>query len=112
MAPNRRGMGDEQLKQKILCLKRNMAKLSMDQQRIREEQTSVRLRFPIIKQQCEELREEINLISKKATITQFRIALMFRIIRERKEGNFSQADKLTHFLRFIVQHPYIAQLIM
>ncbi|TYG37626.1 hypothetical protein ES288_D13G156500v1 [Gossypium darwinii] len=89
MAPNRRGMGDEQLKQKILCLKRNMAKISMDQQRIREEQTS-------------ELREEMNLISKQATMTQFRIALMFRIIRERKEGNFSQAAKLTHFLRFIV----------
>ncbi|MFQ6650350.1 hypothetical protein Gotur_023590, partial [Gossypium turneri] len=50
MAPNHRGMGDEQLQQKILCLKRNMAKISMDQQRIREEQTSVRLRFPIIKQ--------------------------------------------------------------
>ncbi|KAB1995209.1 hypothetical protein E1A91_D13G150000v1 [Gossypium mustelinum] len=102
MAPSRRGMGDERLNQKIQCLKRNMAKISMDQLRIREEQISVRQKFAIIKQQCQQLRKEINLISKQASMTQIRLAFMFQIIRARKDGNFSQAAKLTHSLRFIV----------
>ncbi|KAK8479274.1 hypothetical protein V6N11_064501 [Hibiscus sabdariffa] len=101
MAPRTSGSG-QQMEQKIQSLKRNMEKIRMDQQGIREEQTRVKQRFAIVKQQCEECREEINLISREATMTQLRVGLIFQIMRARKDGNFSKAHYLTRFLRFIV----------
>ena len=92
---------DEKLNPKIQCLKRNMAKIGMDQQRIREAQRNVRQRFVSIKQECDQLREQTNIIIKKATITKIQLALMFQILRAREVGDFSKAANLTHFLRFV-----------
>ena len=44
---------------KIQSLKRNMAKIGMDQQRIREGQSHVRQKFTSLKRDCDRLKEEI-----------------------------------------------------
>ena len=54
-----------------------MAKIGMDQQRIREGQRNVRQGFASIKQECDQLKAETYVIIKKATITKIRLALMF-----------------------------------
>ena len=106
MAPNRRQKAveserDHKLKLKIQSLRRNMAKVRMDQQRIREGQIRVRERFAIIKRECDQLREETNLILNQACITKIRVAFMFLILRARRNGDLSKAAKLTYFLRSI-----------
>ena len=88
-------------KLKIQSLKQNMAKIGMDQRRLREEQSHVRQRFTSLKMGCDRLREEINLIFKQATITKIRLAVMFQILKAREDGDFSKAAKLTLFLRSV-----------
>ena len=61
----------------------------------------MRQRFVSIKQECDHLREEINIIFKQATITKIKLALMFQILRAREVGDFSKAANLTYFLRFV-----------
>ena len=94
---------DEKLNPKIQSLKRNMANIGMDQQRIGEAQRNVRQKFASIKQDCDQLREETYVIIKKATITKIQLALMFQILRSGEVGDFSKAANLTHFLRFVFQ---------
>ena len=87
---------DEKLNPKIQNLKRNMTKIGTDQHRIREAQRNVRH-----KQECNQLREQTNIIIKKTTTTKIQLALMFQILRAREVEDFSKAANLTHFLRFV-----------
>ena len=94
---------DKKLNPKIQSLKRNMAKIGMDQGRIRKAQRNVRQRFATIKQESDQLREEAYVIIKKATITKIQFALMFQILGSNEVGDFSKTATLTHFFRFFFQ---------
>ena len=94
---------NEKLNPKIQSLKRNMANIGLDEQRIREAQRNVRQRFASIKQECDQLRDETYVIIKKATITKIQLTFKFQILRSREVRDFSKAASLNHFLRFVIQ---------
>ncbi|XVF77974.1 hypothetical protein PTKIN_Ptkin14bG0090900 [Pterospermum kingtungense] len=78
-----------------------MAKIAMDQQRIREGHRKVGQRLASVKQKCDQLRKETSLIFKQAYITKIKLVLMFQILKARQVGDFSKAANLTRTLRFL-----------
>ena len=87
-------------------VKAEMGKIIDDQNWIREEQRKIRLRFGDIERQCHQLKEETEIIVKQTARTRIQVALMFKILKARKGGDFIEAAKLTHFLRFVSPSPF------
>ncbi|EOY00712.1 PREDICTED: uncharacterized protein LOC18609619 [Theobroma cacao] len=111
MAP--RKMKQQALKPKILKknlkarlqverLKAETGKIREDQKCIREKQRELRGRFGEIERQCYQLKEATELIVKQTARTQIKLALMFKIMKARRGGDFKEAAMLTRFLRVIV----------
>ena len=78
-----------------------MGKVREDQKYIREEQKNIGKRFGEVKRQCDQLREETELIMKQSACTQIRLSLMFDILRARKDGDFDKAGTLAHVLKYV-----------
>ena len=89
------------LKTRMQRLKEEMEEISQDQKCIREEQTSIGKRFGEVKRQCDQLRDETELIMKQSACTQIRLNLMFDILRARKDGDIDKADTLVHSLKIV-----------
>ncbi|OMP12282.1 hypothetical protein COLO4_03334 [Corchorus olitorius] len=108
MAPSKRQQQivdrklNNKLKVRMQRLKSEMGMIRIDQNRIREEQRNVRERFEQIQCQCDQLREETQLILKQTAGVQIRLILMFKIFRARKDGEFAKAAKFTRFLRELI----------
>ncbi|XVF77990.1 hypothetical protein PTKIN_Ptkin14bG0092400 [Pterospermum kingtungense] len=93
---------DQRLNPKIQSLKRNIAKIAIDQQRIREGQKWVKVRLASVEQQCDQFRKETKIITMRANITKIKLVLMFEILEARKVGDFSKAASLSRTLRFLL----------
>ena len=89
------------LKTRMQRLKEEMEEISQDQKCIREEQRNIGNRFGDVKIQCDQLREETELIMKQSACTQIRLSFMFDILRARKDGDIDKADTLVHFLNIV-----------
>ncbi|EOX94285.1 Uncharacterized protein TCM_003868 [Theobroma cacao] len=108
MAPSRR-MRQQALKPKmnnnvrvrlqVKRVKAEMGKIREDQQRIREEQSKIRRRSGEIESQLDLLKKETEMIIKQTASTQIKLLLMFKILKARAGGYFTEAARLTYFLR-------------
>ncbi|XWS10391.1 hypothetical protein CRYUN_Cryun39dG0073700 [Craigia yunnanensis] len=58
-------------------------------------------RFGEVKRQCDQLRDETELIMKQSACTQIRLSLMIDILRARKDGDIDKTDTLVHFLKIV-----------
>ncbi|XP_022759783.1 uncharacterized protein LOC111306143 [Durio zibethinus] len=83
-------------------VKAEMGKIREDQEYIREEQRKIIGRFGEIERQCDQLKEETEMIMKQTVRTRIKVVLMFKILKAREGGDFIQAATLTHFLREFV----------
>ncbi|KAK8579349.1 hypothetical protein V6N12_069675 [Hibiscus sabdariffa] len=87
--------------------KRGIAKKSMmdrlrtgsEKEEIRKGQELVRKRFEEVEVECERVRRETKEIIKQNEDIQFRLMLMFRILKAREEGDLDLASILTQLLR-------------
>ncbi|XVE74319.1 hypothetical protein DITRI_Ditri12bG0007500 [Diplodiscus trichospermus] len=80
-------------------LRVEMEEMSEEQKKIKEGQRQVREKFDAIELECEQLRKETILITQQSVSTQFRLALMFQILKARENHDFSKASQLTSALR-------------
>lgn len=78
-----------------------MGKIREDQQCIREEQRNIGERFGDVKRQCDQLREETQVIMKQTACNRIRLILMLNILGAREEGDFDKAATLTRFLKLV-----------
>ncbi|XP_022728148.1 uncharacterized protein LOC111283793 [Durio zibethinus] len=83
-------------------VKAEMGKIKADQERIGKKQRKIRGKFGEIERQCDQLKEETEMVIKQTARTQIKVALMFKILKAREGGDFNEAAKLTHFLRELV----------
>ncbi|KAK8506106.1 hypothetical protein V6N11_059879 [Hibiscus sabdariffa] len=73
-----------------------------EQECLRDEQRKLVARFDEIERQCDQLKQETEMIVKQSAITRAKLLLMFRILKARESGDLVQAANLTRFLREIV----------
>ncbi|KAK6231086.1 hypothetical protein QUC31_002604 [Theobroma cacao] len=90
------------LKVRAQRIKSELGKKREDQQRIREEQRNIGERFGAVQRQCDQLREETQVIMKQTACNRIRLILMFNILRAREEGDFDKAATCTRFLKSVV----------
>ncbi|GKV09783.1 hypothetical protein SLEP1_g21229 [Rubroshorea leprosula] len=83
-------------------LKAEMQEISKEQQSIKEAQKQVRKKFEDIEAECAQLRKETDLMIRQSAATRLTLALMFRILRAREDGNLLEATRLTQLLRTIL----------
>ncbi|XVE99620.1 hypothetical protein REPUB_Repub03eG0215600 [Reevesia pubescens] len=89
------------LKVKVQRIKADMGKIREDQKCIRVEQRTIGERFGELKRQCDQLKEETDLVMMQSASNQIRLDLMFDILRARKDGDFDKAAILAHFLKLV-----------
>ncbi|KAK6231085.1 hypothetical protein QUC31_002603 [Theobroma cacao] len=89
------------LKVRAQRIKSEMDKIREDQRCIREEQRNLGERFGDVKRQCDQLREETQVIMKQTACNRIRLILMFNILRAREEGDFDKAATFTRFLKSV-----------
>ncbi|XP_021288362.1 uncharacterized protein LOC110419587 [Herrania umbratica] len=92
----------EKLNARMRQLRAEMEKISEEQREIKEGQRLVKRKFEAIELECDQLRNETNLIIQQSANTQLRLALMFRILRAREDQDFNTAAQLTQALRELV----------
>ncbi|XWS62353.1 hypothetical protein CRYUN_Cryun06bG0003600 [Craigia yunnanensis] len=95
------GMKDV-MQERFKRLKTEMVEISEEQKNIREGQMQVRKKFEAIESECEQLKTETKMMIQQSAITQFKLALMFRILKAREESDFATSANLTQLLRQIV----------
>ncbi|GMI85143.1 hypothetical protein HRI_002183600 [Hibiscus trionum] len=83
-------------------LRSEMEEISKEQGKIKEGQRQVREKFEAVEMECEQLRKETNMIMQQSMSTQFRLALMFQILKARENQDFNQAAQLTAALRELI----------
>ncbi|XVF78006.1 hypothetical protein PTKIN_Ptkin14bG0093400 [Pterospermum kingtungense] len=83
-------------------LKMEMVDISQEQNIIKESQRQVRQKLEAIEEECEQLRDETNLIIQQTTQTQLRLVLMFEILKAREQSDLTKAAKLTQLLRELI----------
>ncbi|XVF21484.1 hypothetical protein REPUB_Repub12eG0094300 [Reevesia pubescens] len=96
---------ERKLKVKVELVKRvkeEMGKIRKDQECIREEQSKVLGNFLEVERQCDQLKEETEMIIKQTARTRIKVVLMFKILKARECGDSIEAATLTHFLREFV----------
>ncbi|XWS16733.1 hypothetical protein CRYUN_Cryun33cG0004000 [Craigia yunnanensis] len=89
------------LKVRFQRIKANMGNIRENQRCIREEQRNIEEKFGEVKHQCDQLREETQLIMKQSTCNRIRLILMFNILRARQDEDFDKAATLTRILKFV-----------
>ncbi|GMI69264.1 hypothetical protein HRI_000595700 [Hibiscus trionum] len=82
--------------------KAKMGKVREEQECLKDEQRKLMTRFNEIAKQCDELKEETEMIEKQSAITRAKLVLMFGILKARESGDLVHAANLTRFLREIV----------
>ncbi|XWS62355.1 hypothetical protein CRYUN_Cryun06bG0003700 [Craigia yunnanensis] len=87
------------MQERFKMLKTEMEEIGEEQKNIREGQRQVREKFEAIESECEQLKTETKMMIQQSAITQFKIALMFRILKAREECDFATAANLTLLLR-------------
>ncbi|MFQ6620442.1 hypothetical protein Gotur_001147 [Gossypium turneri] len=83
-------------------LKTEMGKVREDQLCLIEEQSKLMTRFGEIERQCNELKQEAQMMAKQSALTRLKLELMLGILKAREGGDLVQAANLTRFLRKIV----------
>ncbi|XP_039021192.1 uncharacterized protein LOC120153275 [Hibiscus syriacus] len=83
-------------------VKAEIGKVREEQECLKDEQRNLITRFNEIAKQCDELKEETEMIEKQSAITQAKLVLMFGILKAREAGDLVQAANLTRHLREIV----------
>ena len=91
-------------------LRLDMEKISEEQKEIKEGQRHVKEKFEAMELECEQLRNETNLIIQRSTNTQIRLALMFQIFKAREDQDFPRATKLTQALRLVYNFFFLSSL--
>ncbi|MBA0675354.1 hypothetical protein Goari_016902 [Gossypium aridum] len=79
-----------------------MGKVREDQLRLREGQSKLMTRFGEIERQCNELKQEAQMMAKQSALTRLKLELMLGILKAREGGDLVQAANLTRVLRNIV----------
>ncbi|KAA3459516.1 Vacuolar sorting-associated protein 18 [Gossypium australe] len=94
-------MGKKHLKvrTKAKRLKTEMGKVREDQLCLIEEQSKLMTRFREIERQCNELKQEAQMMAKQSALTRLKLELMLGILKAREGGDLVQAANLTRFLR-------------
>ncbi|KAG4193169.1 hypothetical protein ERO13_A07G203400v2 [Gossypium hirsutum] len=107
MAPSRTDNPDMakkhlKVRTKAKRLKTEMGKVREDQLCLIEEQSKLVTRFREIERQCNELKQEAQMMAKQSAMTRLKLELMLGILKAREGGDLVQAANLTRFLREIV----------
>ncbi|MBA0854445.1 hypothetical protein Goshw_030479 [Gossypium schwendimanii] len=87
------------MEKRMKAMMREMKVVSKEQKSIKEGQRQVGAKLQAINFECGQLRRETNRIIQQTTTTQIRLALMFNILKARKEGDFAKVHQLTALLR-------------
>ena len=87
------------MQQRFKRLKTEMEEMSEEQKNIQEGQRQVGEKFEAIESECEKLKTETKMMIQQSGRTQVKLALMFRILKAREEGDFATAANLTQLLR-------------
>ncbi|XP_022749435.1 uncharacterized protein LOC111298934 [Durio zibethinus] len=90
------------LHSRMKILRVEMEEISKEQKNIKEGQRQVREKFEAIELECGKLRKETILVTQQSVSTQFRLALMFQILKARENHDFAKASQLTCFLRELI----------
>ncbi|XVF21485.1 hypothetical protein REPUB_Repub12eG0094400 [Reevesia pubescens] len=85
----------------IKRVKAEMGKILEDKEIecIREEQRKIRVRYEEIRRQCDELKEETEMIKKQIARNRIKLVLMSKILKAQEGGDLIEAVSLTHSLR-------------
>ncbi|KAL4376338.1 hypothetical protein GQ457_02G004190 [Hibiscus cannabinus] len=95
-------VGSKSRTEKKLRVKAEMGKVREEQECLKDEQRKLITRFDEIAKQCDELKQETEMIEKQSAITRAKLVLMFGILKARESGDLVQAANLTALLREIV----------
>ncbi|KAK8638471.1 hypothetical protein V6N13_136893 [Hibiscus sabdariffa] len=76
--------------------------INKEQNNIKEVQGQLRQKLEAIDVECEQLQQETIMVTRHSVNTHFRLALMFQILKARKNHDFSQASQLTSALRKLI----------
>ena len=90
---------------KIKRLKAEMEEISKQQVSIRQGQKEMRERFVEIESECDQRKKETELISHASDNVQFRLNIIFKILKAREEKDFGKAADLTCSLRLVFETP-------
>ncbi|XP_038998033.1 uncharacterized protein LOC120123139 [Hibiscus syriacus] len=93
---------EKRMQKRVKRLKTEMEARSEEHKDIRQVQNQVKEKIQGIESECEELKRETRFIIQQSARTQVKIALMFRILKARENGDQDSATKLTQMLREIV----------
>ncbi|XP_039039802.1 uncharacterized protein LOC120177886 [Hibiscus syriacus] len=92
----------KRMQKRVKRLKSEMEARSEEHKDIRQVQRQVKEKIEGIESECEELQRETRFIIQQSARTQVKLALMFRILKAREDGDSDSAAKLTQMLRKIV----------
>ncbi|XVE94269.1 hypothetical protein REPUB_Repub01dG0267100 [Reevesia pubescens] len=95
-------MKKKAMQERFKRLKTEMKEISEEQKNIRQGQRQVREKFEAIESDCEQLKRQTKMMIQQSAITQVKLAIMFKILKSREDGDFSTAAKLCQLLRQIV----------
>ncbi|XVE53437.1 hypothetical protein DITRI_Ditri03aG0003100 [Diplodiscus trichospermus] len=79
------------MKMKRRRLKEEMKNISKKQKRIKEGQSEVGKNLKAIEIECELRKDETKFMFQQSTLTQLRLAVMFKILKAQKEGHSTKA---------------------
>ena len=90
------------LKMKCRRLKEEMEEIRKEKESTKEGQLQVREKLKAVEMECELLQEETKCMIQQSALNQLRLALMFNILKARKEGDFAKAAQITQLLRLVL----------
>ncbi|KAK8674409.1 hypothetical protein V6N13_112700 [Hibiscus sabdariffa] len=82
-------------------VKSEMGKVREEQECSKDEQRKLITRFDEIAKQCDELKQETEMIEKQSAITRAKLVLMFGILKARESGDLVQAANLTALVKLL-----------
>ncbi|KAM7270694.1 hypothetical protein ACFE04_029908 [Oxalis oulophora] len=100
--PNTKVKTKRNIKARIKLMKRDVKKISEDQERIKVEQKEMQRKLEDIKSDCAFIKDEAEEITRITQRTQRRLHLIFSILEARKNKDFLKANILAHALKLLV----------
>ncbi|XVE90124.1 hypothetical protein DITRI_Ditri20bG0052600 [Diplodiscus trichospermus] len=91
------------MQERFKRLKTEMEEINNEQKNVREGQRQVCEKIETIESECEQLKKETKIMIQQSARTQVKLALMFRILKAREDGDSATAANLTQLLRQIVE---------
>ncbi|XVE67545.1 hypothetical protein DITRI_Ditri08aG0169500 [Diplodiscus trichospermus] len=91
------------MQERLKRLKTEMEEISDEQKNVREGHRQVREKIDAIEYECEQLKKETKMMIQHSARTQVKLALMFRILKAREEGDSAIVARLAQLLREIVE---------